>query len=57
MTHEFESIGRRVLLLNARRLFEESGKSELILLAIEDSTNSRVQDRTDAGAGELPPQN
>ena len=40
VTHEFESIGRRSLRLNARRLFEESGESELILLAIEVDVES-----------------
>lgn len=40
VTHEFTSIGWRSLRLNARRLFDESGESELILLAIEVSADS-----------------
>jgi PAS domain-containing protein len=38
VSHDFEQIGRRTMLLNARRLVGEAGKSELILLAIEDIT-------------------
>ncbi len=36
--HHFESIGEKVMLLNARRMLRESGKPTLILLAIEDIT-------------------
>ena len=36
--HDFPEIGRKKLLLNARRLFSEGKKSELILLAIEEGT-------------------
>ena len=32
--HEFPSIGRRVMLLNARRVFNEDGSASAILLAI-----------------------
>jgi len=39
--HDFESIGRRTMLLNARRLVPVSGEEELILLAIEDMTERR----------------
>lgn len=35
---EFPRIGRRVLLLNARRIVRPSGEGEVILLAIEDVT-------------------
>jgi two-component system CheB/CheR fusion protein len=35
---EFARIGRRTLLLNARRLFQEDGRSALTLLALEDIT-------------------
>ncbi len=38
VAQEFEHIGRKTMLLNARRLFQESGQSSLILLAIEDIT-------------------
>lgn len=34
--HEFATIGRRTMLLNARRLLHEAGRGEMILVAIED---------------------
>ena len=43
--HEFPSIGRRVMLLNARRVFDEDGSVSAILLAIEDVTRRREADR------------
>ena len=39
--HEFQTIGRRVMLLNARRVFDEDGSASAILLAIEDVTRRR----------------
>jgi two-component system CheB/CheR fusion protein len=39
--HEFESIGQRTMLLNARRLQQESSRAPLILLAIEDITERK----------------
>jgi two-component system, chemotaxis family, CheB/CheR fusion protein len=41
VVHDFESIGRKVMLLNARRVFRESNHTESILLAIEDITDRR----------------
>ena len=41
VTHDFESIGRKVMLLNARRIYREGNHTELILLAIEDITERR----------------
>lgn len=38
VTHEFESIGRRTMLLNARRMENETGEPLRIVLAIEDIT-------------------
>lgn len=38
VTHTFEHIGTRTMLLNARRLMREENRSQLILLAIEDVT-------------------
>jgi two-component system CheB/CheR fusion protein len=38
MEQEFQHIGRKTLLLNARRLFQESGQSSLTLLAMKDIT-------------------
>jgi two-component sensor histidine kinase len=43
--HEFPTIGRRVMLLNARRVFFEDGSPTAILLAIEDVTRRREADR------------
>ena len=34
--HDFETIGQRTMLLNARQIFRESQKTKLILLAIDD---------------------
>jgi len=36
--HEFAAIGQRMMLLNARRIYRETNKTEMILLAIEDIT-------------------
>ena len=38
ITHDFESIGPKVLRLNARRILRDGERTELILLAIEDHT-------------------
>jgi len=40
--HEFEGIGRKTMLLNARRVRRPGNHSELILLAIEDITDRRA---------------
>ena len=40
--HEFLTIGPHTMLLNARRIIRESGRSYLILLAIEDITARRL---------------
>jgi len=36
--HEFPALGRKILHLNARRIYNESKQTQLILLAIEDVT-------------------
>ncbi|HLC17166.1 MAG TPA: sigma 54-interacting transcriptional regulator [Thermodesulfovibrionia bacterium] len=36
--HSFEGIGRRIMYLNARRIYSELNQTKLILLAIEDVT-------------------
>lgn len=41
VTHQFPSLGHKVMLLNARRIKREGSPSELILLAIEDVTQRR----------------
>ena len=46
MEHEFPIIGKRRMLLNARRIAQEGSRKELILLAIEDITNRKEQYQT-----------
>lgn len=41
VTHNFETIGKRIMLLNARELKQKAEKKRLILLAIEDITSRR----------------
>ena len=43
--HEFPTIGRRVMLLNARQVFDEDGEGLALLLAIEDVTERRDTER------------
>ena len=43
--HEFPTMGRRVMLFNARQVFDEDGLSSALLLAIEDVTQRRDADR------------
>ena len=40
--HNFDTIGRRTMLLNGRRIEREGNDSQLILLAIEDITDRRL---------------
>jgi signal transduction histidine kinase len=39
--HEFPTIGTRTMVLNARRIYRDAGKTQLILLAIEDVTERK----------------
>ena len=39
--HDFATIGRRIMLLNARQIEQRTGKERIILLAIEDITSRR----------------
>jgi two-component sensor histidine kinase len=43
--HEFPSIGRRTMLLNARKIFYEGNGATSILLGIEDVTDRRALER------------
>lgn len=43
--HDFPEIGRRVMVLNARKLYRKGNHSELILLAFEDMTALRESER------------
>ena len=38
VTHDFPAIGRRTMVLNARKLYQPGANSELFLLAMEDTT-------------------
>jgi two-component system, chemotaxis family, CheB/CheR fusion protein len=48
VTHDFPQIGRRTMLLNARRLELEDGAPQMILLAIEDVTERQRIDTATA---------
>jgi PAS domain S-box-containing protein len=39
--HDFATIGRRIMLLNARKIERRTGKEQIILLAIEDITEHK----------------
>lgn len=43
--HEFEHIGRRTMLLNARQIYRQSQETQMILLAIVDITVRKEQER------------
>lgn len=43
--HNFEQIGRRTMLLNARRVYRQEQETELILLAIQDITIRKDQEK------------
>jgi chemotaxis protein methyltransferase CheR len=45
LDREFPAIGRRVMLLNAREVFYETGTHTTVLLAIEDVTERRAAER------------
>jgi len=41
VTHDFEHVGRKVMMLNASEIFNPNAKARTILLAIEDATDRR----------------
>lgn len=45
LDHQFASVGRKILYLNAKQLVRKSGQVELILLSIEDVTEREDQKR------------
>lgn len=52
--HDFPRLGRRIILLNGRRIDGDPGRPHLILLAFEDVTARRAaEERADAYATEL----
>ena len=42
VTHEFEHVGRKIMLLNASEVFNPNAQARTILLAIEDATDRRL---------------
>jgi two-component system CheB/CheR fusion protein len=54
VTHEFERVGRKVMLLNACEVFDPNTRSPSIILAIEDTTDRRrAEDSLKATNAEL----
>jgi PAS domain S-box-containing protein len=53
VTHDFPNLGRRTMLLNARRLRRRVDQEDLILLAIEDVTAVRESRERDAFAAAI----
>jgi two-component system CheB/CheR fusion protein len=54
VTHEFEHVGRKVMLLNASEIFNPSAQTRSILLAIEDATDrKRAEEKLKATNAEL----
>jgi two-component system CheB/CheR fusion protein len=51
MEHEFPIIGKRRMLINARRIVQEGSLKELILLAVEDITDLKEQSQISIGGG------
>jgi PAS domain S-box-containing protein len=45
VTHDFEGIGQRMMLLNARRICRKTNKTQMILLAIEDITERKQTEK------------
>jgi two-component system CheB/CheR fusion protein len=54
VTHEFEHVGRKVMLLNASEIFDPNAQARTILLAIEDVTDrKRTEEALQATNAEL----
>jgi PAS domain S-box-containing protein len=53
VTHDFEGIGQRMMLLNARRIYREANKTQMILLAIEDITEHKQAEKLRQAVEEL----
>ena len=45
VTHNFEHIGEKVMLLNAREILRQDNRQEVILVAVEDITYSKLLER------------
>jgi len=46
VTHEFERVGRKVMLLNASEIYNPNAQARTILLAIEDTTDRKQAEET-----------
>jgi two-component system CheB/CheR fusion protein len=54
VTHEFERVGRKVMLLNASEIFDPNAQARTILLAIEDTTDrKRIEEALQTTNSEL----
>jgi PAS domain S-box-containing protein len=51
--HDFANLGRRIMVLNARRIFHETKRMQMVLLAIEDITERKRAERELKQAEEL----
>jgi len=51
--HDFKTLGRRIMVLNARRIFHETKRMQMVLLAIEDITERKRVERELKQAEEL----
>jgi PAS domain S-box-containing protein len=51
--HEFETLGRRIMVVNARQLYHETKRMQMILLAIEDITEQKRAEKELKQAEEL----
>jgi len=51
--HDFKELGRRVMVLNARRIFHETKRMQMVLLAIEDITDRKRAEKELKQAEEL----
>jgi len=51
--NDFPAIGRKTMLLNARRIYKEANKTQMILLAIEDVTELKLMQEKLIASGRL----
>ena len=54
--HEFPNIGKRIMLLNARRIYLEANRKKLILLAVEDITERKKIEKLESRIKDLEAQ-
>jgi len=51
--HDFKTLGRRIMVLNARRIFHETKRMQMVLIAIEDITERKRAEKELKQAEEL----